>query len=137
LPPKICHRAAPKVVIAQGNHRVIRPVRATLPAPGPITILHFPMRTWAQFENKIRKGGAAYERNAELHPRLGSTWRELYGLHRDGKLRAFYEQSQLAPEDVAPGIAHGGLVVDRRLRESLRRLTDDGSPRSTLRAAAT
>jgi hypothetical protein len=137
LPPKICHRGVRKVVIAQGNHRVIRPVLATLPAPGPITILHFPMRTWAQFENKIRKGGAAYERNPRLHPRLGHTWRELYRLLQDGHLRAFYEDSLLAPDDVAPGIAHGRLVVDRRLRESLRRLNGEGSPRSPLRTAAT
>jgi hypothetical protein len=137
LPPKICHRAAPDVVIAQGNHRVIRPVLATLPAPGPITILHFPMRTWTQFENKIRKGGAAYERNTRLHPRLGRSWRELYALLQDGKLRAFYEQSLLASEDIAPGIAHGRLVVDRRLRESLRRLDHEGSPHTPVRTAAT
>ena len=78
LPPKVAHRAHPEITVAQGNHQVEGPELGERLDDGSIEILHFPMRSYAQFENKIVKGGRAYARNRELPQRTGRTWRRLY-----------------------------------------------------------
>ena len=55
---------------------------------GSIEILHFPMRTYAQFQNKIVKGGRAYARNRGLPEQTGRTWRRLYETWEEGRLPA-------------------------------------------------
>jgi Glycosyl transferase family 2 len=122
LPPKVCHRADPAVEVEQGNHRAALSRPGETAAGEPLEILHFPLRTYRQFANKIAKGGAAYERNRELPPAVGSTWRRLYRLHREGRLREFYDSQALAPAAVEEGLGAGRLVVDTRLRDHLRGL---------------
>ena len=116
LPPKIAHRAHPGITIAQGNHKVEGAALGERLDDGSIEILHFPMRTYAQFENKIVKGGRAYARNRELPERTGRTWRRLYETWEQGGLPAHYHGSVVA------GDAGEDLVGDARLRDFLRRL---------------
>ncbi len=42
---------------------------------GGLEIMHFPIRSQAQFENKIRNGGAAYARNTNLPQTIARGWR--------------------------------------------------------------
>lgn len=122
LPPKSCHRGHGDVVVHQGNHSLSWD-QPTLVAPSqPIEIFHFPLRTYAQFENKIRLGGAAYERNTELPPGIGRTWRSLYDELKAGTLDAHYREQQLSVEQLARGLGDGTLVEDRRLCDALQRL---------------
>ncbi len=51
------------------------------------------MRTYEQFENKIVKGGRAL--NATTPSCHRQTWRQLYALWEQGKLRQFYEGETL------------------------------------------
>jgi hypothetical protein len=122
LPPKVAHRADPAVTVVQGNHRVEGVELGERVDDGSIEILHYPMRTYAQFENKIVKGGRAYARNRELPDRTGRTWRRLYERWEAGELRDYYE-GQLASEG-------GGdeLVEDSRLRDYLRRMPEGARP---------
>jgi hypothetical protein len=85
----------------------------------PITIFHFPARSYAQFANKIGKGGAALARNSALPYDSGWTWRRLYELLRAGELESYYEGLVLDDAAVSQGLADGSLVVDVRLREAL------------------
>jgi hypothetical protein len=123
LPPKVAHRADPAVTVVQGNHRVEGVELGERADDDSIEILHYPMRTYAQFENKIVKGGRAYARNRELPDRTGRTWRRLYERWEAGELRDYYE-GQLAAEE-------GGdeLVEDPRLRDYLRRMRERAGPR--------
>lgn len=116
LPPKVAHRAHPEIVVVQGNHRVEGAELGDRVDDGSIEILHFPMRTYAQFENKIAKGGAAYARNRELPERTGRTWRRLYERWQRGELRDHYDQ-QVVTEALG-----GELLDDTRLRDYLREL---------------
>jgi hypothetical protein len=116
LPPKIAHRAHPEITVVQGNHRVEGPELGGRVDDGSIDILHFPMRTYAQFENKIVKGGRAYARNRELPHRTGRTWRRLYELWEQGELRDHYD------EQVVTGQGSDDLLEDTRLRDYLREL---------------
>jgi hypothetical protein len=117
LPPKVAHRADPEITVVQGNHRVEGPDPGERLDDGSIEILHFPMRTYAQFENKIAKGGRAYARNQELPHRTGRTWRRLYELLQEGGLPAHYEE-QMA----LSGGEGEELLEDTRLRDTLREL---------------
>jgi Glycosyl transferase family 2 len=114
LPPKLAHRAHPDVTVVQGNHRVRGPELGGHLDDGSVEILHFPMRSYAQFENKIVKGGAAYARNRELPEKIGRTWRRLYAAWERGELPAHYEESVVSD----PG--REDLIADTRLRDYLR-----------------
>jgi hypothetical protein len=125
LPPKLAHRAHPEITVAQGNHKVEGAQLGERLDDGSIEILHFPMRTYAQFENKIVKGGRAYARNRELPERTGRTWRRLYETWEQGGLRDHYE------ENVVGEAPRAELLEDTRLRDFFRDLragvaVDDG-----------
>jgi len=116
LPGKVCHRAFADIEVMQGNHSVLRNGNAVLTEPGPITILHFPMRTYGQFANKVIKGGAAYERNVDLSAEVGGTWRRLYRIYTAGKLEAWWQKEVLDDAAIEEGLRGGSLVRDDRLK---------------------
>jgi hypothetical protein len=74
------------------------------------------MRSYAQFENKIVKGGAAYARNRELPENVGRTWRRLYEVYERGELPAHYAESVVSDQ------SRDDLLTDTRLRNYLREL---------------
>ena len=121
LPPKLAHRAHPEIAVAQGNHKVEGAQLGERLDDGSIEILHFPMRTYGQFENKIVKGGRAYGRNRELPQRTGRTWRRLYEAWEEGRLRDHYDDNVVAER------ARADLVEDTRLRDFLRGLPAKGA----------
>lgn len=128
LPGKVCHRGHPEVVVSHGNHRAVVPGRESLLQDPVIEILHFPMRSLNQFENKIAVGGRAYELSPELEPKLGGTWRSLHAtLNREG-LEPHYEASCLAPDGIARMLHDGTLVQDERLRTFMRSKRASGGP---------
>lgn len=115
IPPKVAHRAAPGVVVAQGNHSV-EGVSPPVVGAADIEILHFPMRSGAQFTNKIATGGAAYARNTTLPSHVGGTWRNLYSeLRSNGDLEHHLIDAIHGPERLARRLAAGEIVQDRRL----------------------
>ena len=118
IPPKICHRASPTVDVAQGNHTVTGVPGATWPEGGgsPLFILHYPLRSYQQFERKIRLGGAAYERNTILPWETGSGWRTRYEDYKAGRLPAWWATQVLEPDAIDKGLGDGTLVRDLRLQ---------------------
>ena len=114
LPPKVAHRADPQVEVAQGNHW------ATLSheygtAENLIDIFHFPLRSYAQFTNKIIKGGQAYERNTTHSAKAGDTWRKLYKEYQRNGLTDYYRKQSFSPRQIEHGLQDGSLISDRRL----------------------
>jgi hypothetical protein len=120
LLPKVCHRGCPDVVVAQGNHRAWSPTLGEFADEPELMIFHFPLRTYGQLENKIAKGGAAYERNREVPKQIGETWRWLYGLYREGALERWYAEQLLRADAAGGGVREGRLIEDRRLQLHLR-----------------
>jgi hypothetical protein len=127
--PKVCHRAHAEILVSQGNHRVGGAGLEPMPPPAPITVLHFPMRAFRQFSNKIAKGGAAYGHNPMSPPDQGGKWKRLYAAHRDGGLRALYEAEVVDDEEAALGIEEGRLVKDDRLARFLAAAAVESPPR--------
>jgi hypothetical protein len=121
LNPKVCHRGDPEVQVGQGNHEAIGPRIGAVQPTDAIDILHFPMRTYAQFANKIDKGGAAYGRNTEFPETIGHRWRELHADLHAGGLADQWRSWEPSEDEVEGGLASGRFVVDTRLRDWSRR----------------
>jgi Glycosyl transferase family 2 len=119
LRDKVCHRAFPDIDVRQGNHGVSRDGRTLPTVSAPITILHFPIRSYEQLANKISKGGAAYARNSHLPPEIGGTWRRLYEVWQRGELEARYREWVLDEKAIEDGLRDGRLVFDDRLKRFL------------------
>jgi hypothetical protein len=122
LPPKVCHRAFSDIEVSEGNHTVSRRARPLAAQPtAAISISHFPIRDFVAFERKIATGGAAYARNSELDPRVGATWRWLYQLWREGRLREWYDRHTLDHDQIMDGLASGRLIEEHCIRRGIGR----------------
>lgn len=117
LPPKVCHRAHGSVTVTQGNHAVYVDGCLVDSPSAPITIFHYPMRGYSQFERKIALGGAAYERNTQLDKNVGNTWRALYREWQKGGLESYYRAQEFDDARITSGLNTGELVKDERLMD--------------------
>lgn len=116
LPPKIAHRAAPDVTVGDGAHRV-EGIDASPIDGAPLEVLHFPMRSYEQFEQRTVMTARARRQNPESPPGAGRQKRKLLKLRREGRLPAFWEERLAVAESGSPQV-----VRDTRLRDELRRL---------------
>lgn len=120
LPPKICHRAADGVRVGQGNHKIVCHTEIKQEITQKLEILHFPLRTYRQFENKIAKGGAAYAYNKKLGKNIGATWRNLYKIYLKNRLSTYYQSQLATSEKLAQNLATEEWLEDLRLRDFIR-----------------
>ena len=115
LPPKVAHRGDPAVRITQGNHDAKRVPGKTIDTDA-LEILHFPWRSYPQFESKVVTMGRAYERNPTVSRGRGKVRRWLYELYKEGRLPDYFA-GQFAAEG-----PNERLVEDVRLRDFMRRV---------------
>jgi hypothetical protein len=67
------------MAVGDGNHAVFLDGQRLVPHPcHSIEILHFPVRSCAQLERKIRDGAEALARNAKAPAGVGGSWKFLY-----------------------------------------------------------
>ena len=145
LRPKVAHRARGDVVVLhRGGHDVVAaptgnprdalrpPGRAVLRtvrdaeagddralalAPAwPIQILHFPVRSFAQYRRRVELG-------LESFPDQKS-WSQLRRAYEADKLEWLYKELIYDDEAVAEGLRSGELVEDTRLRDFLPQCPD-------------
>jgi|LakMenE18May11ns_1017448.scaffolds.fasta_scaffold9918860_2 hypothetical protein len=123
LPPKVCHRSLPSITVDDGNHAV-RQNNIAIPAPmhTDIKIFHYPVRSFRQFEQKIRLGSIAIENNPRIRDTgVGCTWRYLYHDYLlEGRLFEYYKSLRPEPDRLATLVSNGDLIFDTRLRDQLR-----------------
>ena len=115
--PKVAHRAAPDVEIRDASHGVAGTGLGFAPGWQPVEILHYPLRSYEQFEAKVRNGGRALERHPD--PDFNPHLRRLYELYREGGLPDLYFSQVLDDAAVDSGIEEGRLLRDRRLHAFL------------------
>ena len=119
---KAVHRATPDVEVSMGNHRVNGTGLEVLRAWQPIFGLHFPQRSYAQFERRATRDirGDRYLGTAtRFGPRAE--------LQREGRLREAYEREVPSEREIEDGIREGRLVRDERLRRFFAERRGDGS----------
>jgi hypothetical protein len=129
LEPKVAHRGHPSVVVAPGNHNISWVGLWPTPADVPLLeVLHFPMRTYAQFEAKVVTVGHGYEALPFRSEEVGRDQLHLLGLHRMGRLRNWYEERLPKGEELARRLADGSLVIDDRLARFMLDCGADSDP---------
>ena len=119
LEPKVIHRATPEIELAPGNHSIEAPELAVAPDLGLLEVLHFPMRTFEQFERKVLNVGIGYERLEARGPEVGRDQLALLELQREGGLRAYFDALVVDDGGLDTSGEGGRLVVDTRLRDFL------------------
>ena len=121
LEPKVAHRGHPGVRVKPGNHGIewvgLWPTPEAVPL---LEVLHFPMRSFEQFEQKVLHTGIGYESLQYRSEEVGRDQLRLLELQRCGELRAWYEERLLSPGAVQQGLRGGTLVIDDRLAEFMR-----------------
>jgi hypothetical protein len=113
---KVLHRADPGVVVGGGNHALIGSPMSPLRGWYPIEVLHFPIRSFEQFERKYQAHWAdEHLRESYLAP--------VHEASREGRLRERFDALAVDDEARERGLADGSLAVDSRLRDALGELT--------------
>jgi hypothetical protein len=122
---KVAHRADPSVVVARGNHALLDSRFLALTTWHPLEVLHFPLRSRAQWLRKVELQGEAFTQHIE---RAGTGYHlKGYDALRAGRIDEQYES--LVVDDVAleRGLDAGTMVADTRLRDALRTLQAGGT----------
>jgi len=88
---KVVHTAKGFRAIHQGNHNVDMDNRRQAENHA-ITIYHYSIRNFEQFQRKVVNGGASCDNNKEYSKELCSHWRYWYALHLQGGLRGEYDK---------------------------------------------
>ena len=87
--PKTCHRGDPTIQISEGNHLAVSE-HGQVRRHVAISILHYPVRSYEQFQRKVIEGAANLERTADLDPLVGWHWRQAAAAQQRGELRQFF-----------------------------------------------
>jgi Glycosyl transferase family 2 len=115
LEPKVARRPGVGTGVMHGNHDVEEPLLDLAPDIGALHILHFPMRTYEQFERKVIKSGTAHEETDEPEG-VGVDQRKLLEMQRAGELRAFYESRFVS---LAGATEDDEVILDPRVRDAM------------------
>jgi hypothetical protein len=118
---KVAHRAEPDVTVGRGNHDLVRTRSRPLAAWHPVEVLHFPLRSRAQWARKVQLQGDAFTKHID---RMGTGYHLTgYDALRRGRIDEQHDAMVVDDEALARGVDKGTLVVDTRLREALRALS--------------
>jgi Glycosyl transferase family 2 len=126
---KIVHRGDPEVVVGRGNHGLVDSRLRPLTTWHPIEVLHFPLRSHAQWQRKIELQGDAFTKHIE---RAGTGYHlSAYSALQSGRIDQQYGSLLVDDSAVERGLDDGTLAVDARLRDVLNALRhrSDGSGR--------
>jgi glycosyltransferase involved in cell wall biosynthesis len=112
-PDKVFYRARKHMPhVDMGNHVLVdRKVYVTRESRD-ISVYHFPVRSYTQFQRKVIEGGSAIVSNPKLAPGFGWHWRRWYQSYLDGKLRDEYRLLVLDEKKAAEYAKNGVLTVD-------------------------
>lgn len=113
----LIHPGSDTVEVAQGNHFSSFEQADELPADIGLEVLHFPMRSWQQYRDRVRVGGEIYASSPDLHPSPRHHLMRDYRWDAVGILKMFYGARH--PQ----GRRAEGFRQDTRLAE---RLTEAG-----------
>jgi hypothetical protein len=124
---KVAHRADPNVTVARGNHALADSRFEMLTTWHPIEVLHFPLRSRAQWMRKVELQGDAFTKHIE---RSGTGYHlKGYDALQEGRIDAQYESLIVDDGALQRGLDDGSLETDTRLRDALRTLSEGGELR--------
>ena len=112
---RLVHRASPDIVVGRGN-ATLQTSLVPLPGRSPVETLHFPVRSFQQFERKFL---LHYETDGAR--RRGEHVRA-FEAAKAGGLEDLYDEIRIDEARLRRGLADGSLALDTRLRDALRAL---------------
>jgi hypothetical protein len=117
---KVAHRADPDVIVGRGNHDLVAGDLQPLTTWHPLEVLHFPLRSRAQWARKVELQGDAFTKHIA---RTGTGYHlTSYDALRRGRIDEQHDSMVVDEEALRRGLEDGTLVVDTRLRDALRAL---------------
>jgi hypothetical protein len=127
---RLLHRGAPDIVVGFGNASLRSERLRPLHTWSPVEVLHFPIRSFVQFERKFRT------KHMTAGERMRSDTLRLLDAAGEGRLEERY--GEICPDDasVQGGLEASTLVIDVRLRDALRALAGGATSLSFPRAAS-
>jgi glycosyltransferase involved in cell wall biosynthesis len=115
LADKVIHRGSEDVEVGRGSHAVSSEQPGRSVPSRDIVTLHFPIRSAAQFANKVRHVGSGRKKNGLT----GSRYAYWYDCLLDGRLEQVYQGYQCDERQIREKLASGELIEDRRLADIL------------------
>ncbi len=113
---RLIHRASHDIVVGRGNASLISSPFRPYPGRSPIEALHFPIRSYGQFEHKFlthyKASGA----------RLRGEHARAHRAALAGQMEQLYQETCVDDEAIKRGLREGSLLVDTRLRDAARKL---------------
>ena len=120
---RLLHRASSDIVVGRGNASLLSNPFAPYPGWSPVETLHFPIRSFRQFEHKfLTHYEASGTRRRGEHVRA-------HQAARAGRMAELYDEFCVDDERLERGLRDGYLATDTRLRDAARAL-EFGSPLS-------
>jgi len=117
---KVAHRGDPNVTVARGNHALAESKFLTLTTWHPIEVLHFPLRSQAQWMRKVQLQGDAFTKHIE---RSGTGYHlKGYDALQSGRIEEQHQSLVVDDTALEQGIGDGTMVIDTRLRDAMRRI---------------
>jgi hypothetical protein len=124
--PNAVHIGSDVVEVSQGNHAVNLVSEGNLAPELALEVLHFPWRSWEQFERKVHNAGLAYENNPDLTPSPNHHGMREYRRWKAGTLLSYYVLRHPSDDEIAAGLAAGDFVHDDRIaRTTLSPIPDE------------
>ena len=121
---KVAHRGDPNVVVGRGNHALVDSRFVPLATWHPLEVLHFPLRSRAQWMRKVQLQGEAFTKHIE---RAGTGYHlKGYDALQSGRIDEQHSSLVVDDDPLARGLHDGTLVRDTRLRDALRDLRVEG-----------
>ena len=113
---RLLHRASPDIVVGRGNASLPSNPFARYPGWSPVEALHFPIRSYRQFEHKfLTHYQASGARRRGEHVRA-------HHAARAGRMPELYDEMCVNHERLDRGLRDGSLAIDTRLRDAARTL---------------
>ncbi len=114
---KVIHRGFPDVRVSKGAHAARSGYFRMQRACEEIETLHFPIRSWRQFEEKISTTGPGHMKQIGKKSRYHRWW----SAFQRGQLAESFQQISLRHEQLRALLSSGEIVEDRRIRDFLTR----------------
>jgi Glycosyl transferase family 2 len=122
---KVAHRAEAGVVVGRGNHDLVHTASKPLASWHPVEVLHFPLRSGAQWARKVQLQGDAFTKHID---RVGTGYHLTgYDALQRGRIDEQHEALLVDDKALERGLADSTLVTDTRLRDALRELRLEAS----------
>jgi Glycosyl transferase family 2 len=123
---KVAHRGDPAVSVARGNHALAGTRFETLRGWHPLEVLHFPLRSRAQWARKVELQGVAFTKHIE---RSGTGYHlSGYAALQQGRIEQQHDSLVVDDDALARGLRDETIVSDTRLRDALRDIKEERRP---------